>query len=102
MPGFEQEGKPIRQSSLYLGSRGLGIRDYRMRWGGRARGLASHKGNWVYGCEDGCEYDAVSHLGQSGRRDGVWRVGVSRSFPCMFSASFYADYRLSMHLMFAS
>ena len=29
-------------------------------------------------------------------------VGVSRSFPCMFSASFYADCRLSMHLMFAS
>ena len=30
------------------------------------------------------------------------RVGVSRSFPCMFSASLYADCRLSMHLMFAS
>ena len=29
-------------------------------------------------------------------------VGVSRSFPCMFSASFYADCRLSTHLMFAS
>ena len=26
-------------------------------------------------------------------------VGVSRSFPYMFSASFYADCRLSMHLM---
>ena len=29
-------------------------------------------------------------------------VGVSGSFPCMFSAFFYADCRLSMHLMFAS
>ena len=29
-------------------------------------------------------------------------VGVSRSFPCIFFASFYADCRLSTHLMFAS